>query len=48
MEAALEGIIPDVEVTGTGVEDDPWVIEFVDPGGTDVPEIVASDDDLAG
>jgi len=46
VEAALEGIIPDVEVTGTGEDIDPWVITFVDPGGTDVPKIVASDDDL--
>jgi len=44
VEAALEGIIPDVEVTGT--KESPWEIVFVDPGGTDVPEIVANDEEL--
>ena len=46
VETALEGIIPNVAVTGAGEEGDPWVITFLDPGGTDVPEIMASDDEL--
>ncbi len=48
VEEALEALeaITDVDVTGAGTESDPWVIEFVDPGAQDVPQIVANDDVL--
>ena len=50
VEAALEALsnITDVTVTGTGVQSDPWVVTFVNPGSQDVAELTADDTNLAG
>jgi hypothetical protein len=40
--------IVDVTVTGTGTEIDPWVITWVDPGGTVVPILQMNDAGLIG
>ncbi len=45
VETELENLsnITNVTVTGTGIESDPWVITFNDPGYQDVSEITATD-----
>lgn len=40
--------ITDVIVTGTGIESDPWVIEFVDPGSQNVDTLIVDDTNLNG
>ncbi len=40
--------IVDVTVTGTGTLADPWLIEFVDPGATDVDLLIVDDTNLDG
>lgn len=40
--------ITDVTVTGTGTFADPWLIEFVDPGSTDVDYLFVDDTNLDG
>jgi ribosomal protein S11 len=40
--------IVDVTVTGSGTQNDPWVITFVDPGGTNVIQLTANDAGLTG
>lgn len=37
-----------VTVTGSGTEADPWLIEFVNPGGQDVDELIVNDTNLNG
>ena len=37
-----------VTVSGIGIISDPWVIEFVDPGATNVPTLIAGDGLLTG
>lgn len=50
IETELEKLsnITDVSVSGGGIASDPWVIEFVDPGGQDVAEITTNDGSLTG
>jgi hypothetical protein len=40
--------ITDVIVSGSGTQIDPWVITFIDPGGTNVPQLIGDDDNLDG
>ena len=37
-----------VTVTGAGTEGDPWIVEFVTPGSTDVDMLIADDGSLNG
>ena len=40
--------ITDVTVSGSGTAIDPWVITFIDPGGTNVTQLTANDAGLTG
>ena len=40
--------ITTVNVTGTGTEADPWLIEFVNPGGQNVDPLIVTDTNLNG
>ena len=40
--------ITDVTVTGSGIQIDPWVVTFVDPGATNVTQLTANDAGLTG
>lgn len=50
VETELEKLsnITDVDVTGSGIAADPWVIEFVNPGSQDVAAITTNDASLTG
>lgn len=50
LEPELETLstITSVNVTGSGTEGDPWLVEFVDPGGQDVVIMTTDDSSLNG
>lgn len=50
METGVQTIssITDVSVFGSGTVDDPWIVEFLDPGAQDVTELTSNDAGLTG
>lgn len=50
IETELEKLsnITDVDVYGSGIAADPWVIEFINPGAQDVAQITANDTGMTG